>query len=524
MRKPAKYLSLRRPKLRQSWNIHNLYNLSRMTGEETFLDSRKTFFQQKWSAKSRTRGYHGEHVPEKKWKRIFSRRLSAAVDMPPRYLAIHDGSEQAAGRGSGLTTGQTSAADYWERPVAASTAPPAHRRVATGIRAVNQMIEEPLSAVTPLMQMTFAPLERRLDTAVFRALFATSVRQARQFVVHGAVKVNGKKITFPSYALNPGDMFQVDADKVLYATGAPKTPGLKARVLGILKKNEDKYQKMEEKFLSSKKAVKSGAESEAVASSETPAEEATEEAKAQKEKSRSEGSEKTETLSAEDALDLRKLRLECALLEAKQVIRDKVEDRDPEWRAMRLRSFKDRAGYVLSTSGTRNLEVDELINELQLEMKTLNMLRSDEQSSSDEEDSSDKKAKNESSADRQNRRRALVDRALEMDGVKKGLRKELMKTIGDEDLSTKEMRDLGRILKRDAENPVDETKAYNTPWAPRPYMKPFVFVPRYLEVNHKICAAVYLRHPVARRGAGEVPTPFSFLTNQLAHNWYVERG
>lgn len=176
-----------------------------MTGEEKFLDSRKTFFQQKWSAKSRTRGYHGEHVPEKKWKRIFDRRLSAAVDMPPRYLATHDGSEQAAGRGSGLSTGQPSAADFWERPRPALAGAPIHGRVAAGVKAVNKTIEDPLSSVTPLMQMTFAPLERRLDTAIFRALFASSVRQARQFVVHGAVKVNGKKVSFgPCLCLQSG--------------------------------------------------------------------------------------------------------------------------------------------------------------------------------------------------------------------------------------------------------------------------------------------------------------------------------
>ena len=46
----------------------------------------------------------------------------------------------------------------------------------------------------PYMNMTFAPLERRLDTAIFRAMFASSTRQARQFVVHGDVKVNGKKV------------------------------------------------------------------------------------------------------------------------------------------------------------------------------------------------------------------------------------------------------------------------------------------------------------------------------------------
>jgi len=44
------------------------------------------------------------------------------------------------------------------------------------------------------MHMAFHPLERRLDTAIFRALFASSSKQARQFVVHGWVKVNGKKV------------------------------------------------------------------------------------------------------------------------------------------------------------------------------------------------------------------------------------------------------------------------------------------------------------------------------------------
>lgn len=47
---------------------------------------------------------------------------------------------------------------------------------------------------TPYMHMAFHPLERRLDTAIFRALFASSSKQARQFVVHGWVKVNGKKV------------------------------------------------------------------------------------------------------------------------------------------------------------------------------------------------------------------------------------------------------------------------------------------------------------------------------------------
>lgn len=70
---------------------------------------------------------------------------------------------------------------------------------------------------------------------------------------------------------------------------------------------------------------------------------------------------------------------------------------------------------------------------------------------------------------------------------------------------------------------IDESKPYATPWRPRPYMSAFAFIPRYLEVNHNICAAVYLRHPVARPGLAEVPTPFDAGTLQLAFNWYLRR-
>merc|ERR1711964_650645 len=69
----------------------------------------------------------------------------------------------------------------------------------------------------------------------------------------------------------------------------------------------------------------------------------------------------------------------------------------------------------------------------------------------------------------------------------------------------------------------DPTKPYATPWRPRPYMSAFAFIPRYLEVNHKICSAVYLRDPVARPGTTEVPTPFPQEIQQLAFTWYLRR-
>jgi small subunit ribosomal protein S4 len=48
-------------------------------------------------------------------------------------------------------------------------------------------------------------LELRLDNVVFRSGWGASRAQARQLVRHGHVKVNGKRVTIPSYRLRRGD-------------------------------------------------------------------------------------------------------------------------------------------------------------------------------------------------------------------------------------------------------------------------------------------------------------------------------
>jgi small subunit ribosomal protein S4 len=48
-------------------------------------------------------------------------------------------------------------------------------------------------------------LERRLDNAVWRAGLASSRAQARQLVLHGHVRVNGKKVNIPSYLVGVGE-------------------------------------------------------------------------------------------------------------------------------------------------------------------------------------------------------------------------------------------------------------------------------------------------------------------------------
>jgi len=59
-------------------------------------------------------------------------------------------------------------------------------------------------------------LERRLDAVVYRAKFVPTIFAARQFVNHGHVKVNGRRVNIPSYKVKVGDVIEVkDASKQL---------------------------------------------------------------------------------------------------------------------------------------------------------------------------------------------------------------------------------------------------------------------------------------------------------------------
>ncbi|KAF4988057.1 hypothetical protein FDECE_15198 [Fusarium decemcellulare] len=508
MRKPWRFYSLSRPKLRQSWNKYNLYNIARAAGREPLVKGRATFFQQKWAAKSKTRGYHGEHISEKKWVRLFSRRLLSAVDLPPQYLAANDGAEQAAGRGSGLTTSKVTAESYSRVPrgstKARSPSHPAQRK--SGFGDVNEMLSQHFEHMTPYMQMTFAPLERRLDTAVFRAMFASSVRQARQFIIHGAVKVNGKKMVHPSYALNPGDMFQVEVEKVLYGTGEQKKPD------ETVKQSRDAVKNKEEKTkkwgLNKRSRILEHLAKQGEAAKPTDA------------KLADEGLDEER---AEMQVQLR--RVKNLRSTAREILKGDTRNLSARQKK-ELRLFRDTAQRFLSLPEDSKLSSRDLLNEIQSQIERLAPVegfRKADPTPSAEETEEQKKQREA----REEKELAFKTKVLEegLDGFKdEKERARASRILAREDLTKEEIRRLAVIMKNDAENPIDESKPYATPWRPRPYMSAFAFIPRYLEVNPNICAAVYLRHPVARKGMAEVPTPFSYLTNQLAHNWYLGRG
>ena len=52
-------------------------------------------------------------------------------------------------------------------------------------------------------------LERRLDAVVFRSKFVPTVFAARQFINHGHIKVNGRRVNIPSYRVKVGDLVEV---------------------------------------------------------------------------------------------------------------------------------------------------------------------------------------------------------------------------------------------------------------------------------------------------------------------------
>ncbi|KAI1356831.1 alpha-L RNA-binding motif-containing protein [Xylaria sp. FL0043] len=431
--KPRRFHGLRRPKLRQSWNKYNLYNLSRAR-EPNFAG--QTFFQQKWHAKGLLRTYHGEHIVERKWERMFNRRLLSVADMDAAYMARNDGSELAAGRGSG-----TDQRPLWN-----------HNRISQ-------------RAVTPYMQMTFAPMERRLDIAIFRAMFASSARQARQFCVHGAVKVNGKVVPYPAYRLNPGDMFQVDPERVLYATGQPKPPPNESQKQPSSLAKEDE---------AAEEAPEEGAEATAEEASEAQA------TKAQQDPDTTDAPE-----AAPANMKPTRKQIQDLTAQAKAILKEQ-----PLSVAQKksLRSFIQSAKPLLTRAGRPNASPTEIADELSTLLAEVDLGVGRDEKRTPEENAS-------------------------LDPIA---------SLSDSELKQLEER-MEEHMREEEENPHDPSKPYVTPWRPRNYMSPFAFIPQYLEVNQNICSAVYLRHPVARRGSAEVPTPYPIDANQLAFNWYLRR-
>lgn len=276
-------------------------------------------------------------------------------------------------------------------------------------------------------------------------------------------------MTYPGYLLNPGDMFSVDPERVLFATGEPK-PQISSGG-------------------GKKKAAEEG-EGEGEEASEGQ-EEAKEEA--QEENSKEEST--TEGITAESTPEDVKKTLQ-ALMKRATFITDAAKGDLSGRRLKDMRQFQKTLRKAMSQTGRRQddkASVDTSVEDLTKLLEEITAkIPKESLPASEVVKPSEPAAAQE--PEKQDNYKAQKDAAL-----------------------------LFRALQRARENPVDSTKPYRTPWRPRDYMSAFAFIPRYLEVNQNICSAVYLRHPVARPGLAEVPTPFNDQTMGLAFNWYLRR-
>jgi hypothetical protein len=271
---------------------------------------------------------------------------------------------------------------------------------------------------------------------------------------------------YPGYLLNPGDMFQVEPDRVLFATGTPK-------LRDQAKKNRFERRIRRQTNLTRNAAEAKRAERRAAKAAKELADDSVPFSKP----SRSAPVELGDS-------EVRKLRRQ----ELQKVIKQ-IEDRTGDKKVRR--------------TGKRKQELRALLRRAKAAMIFMNR---------------------KSIQDLDTEIREITQELLGMTEVEDSTSKTAVKRLTPEsEMSPAMKKALEEAIARIRANPVDETKPYATPWRPRIYMSAFAFIPRYLEVNHKICSAVYLRHPVARPGLSEVPTPFPAETQQLAFNWYLRR-
>lgn len=259
---------------------------------------------------------------------------------------------------------------------------------------------------------------------------------------------------YPGYQLNPGDMFQVEPDRVLYATGAPKDKFERRAGRKIRAKYSKKASTSEAPDETEPRTPKSDPSPEPISTDKTP-----------------------------------KGTLQSLLGQAKELLATPstslTAKRKQDLRAFQ-RTVKRTLGRPKSMTAT---SLDSQLAEIVARMNAAPQTQPASPSSSTTVPE-------------------LSTPELQAEAAT---------------LDSTQLRTLRDALKDARENPVDPSKPYATPWRPREWMSAFAFVPRYLEVHPRVCAAVYLRHPVARPGLAEVPTPYGTETNTLAHNWYLRR-
>lgn len=444
-----------------SMNKYNLFNLYKFHKPN---DQWGKLFQKKWIAKRETRAYHGEHLTESRWKAIFSHKLTAVAQLDS-IEKIKEGEEVAA---------------------------------------------------TPISLQTYAVLEKRLDIALFRAMFASSSRQARQFILHGHVHVNGVRIVDPNFELKAGDVFSCNPEKVLEALAREK-PDFKTsvkvteqqiakwnsyvkRVLADPQKqneyvakyldrmNENKRTELVEKFKNKAVDTKEVIIADAVII----------------------GAKNHQKLEEDQALKSDIYQVKYA---GNKELCDKLL---AIYNTVVKDVFKGDAALVFGKSDDDiHKIVKGFLGNQSKPVKSIKQLSLEiHRSLSDPE-----LVKKLSSGS------ASVPKALRNSILTRLARS---KHVSIKETATDEEAEKSVSIKLPFQKHLfgrqDIKKPYFTPWQTRPFIGPFAILPHHLEISFPTCHAVYLRDPVARPGASEVISPFGPVTHERAYMYYTRNA
>ncbi|GAC92848.1 likely mitochondrial ribosomal protein [Pseudozyma hubeiensis SY62] len=195
---------------RMSWSARNLYNtIARSTvpfhaSQTSFTKTSLTMYQQRWRSKRFLRAYHGDWIPEKRFKRWF-----LPTDLPsfvPPQVSAASTSASGPRRGGLFDKALKARRDITPESSA--------KEAGSGYSTVTQQkVVEEMDQM-PTASLFMRDVERRLDVVVFRSCFARSAYESRSMVVQGKVKLNGVKCSNPNQLLQPGDLISVEPSAV----------------------------------------------------------------------------------------------------------------------------------------------------------------------------------------------------------------------------------------------------------------------------------------------------------------------
>lgn len=508
--------SLARKRIRPSLNKLNIYNLISWR-KNTNQNSQ---FRQLFFAKQEARSYHGPHMTETQFRNHFRPDLTSVSPLQSKNIRGKDVKE----------------------------------------------------ADIPHAMQTFGCLERRLDTAVYRAMFANSLFDAHNLIVRGFAKVNGVKVKHPGYILRAGDMFSVDPTRVLTSLGRQK-PSLKEAVKltnNIIRKFNayiEKCRKHPEKMWALRRSRRRrhklfNLKYEAQFGKRVKAHNEIVQAEMNKAlniepRNILESILKDDFISANELISGKKkavLGLVRSVFppESNQKnFRELVSNDDDQ-----QISAKDPKNQLSEgcSPGTTPLK-SELINTTQKEKVSNPGAQSDTVNhiSPNVPYEAEQAAKiaaryysHEPTPGRSDVKKIVADVIkICQEEIRTNYMSRLMKMDHEpydptwvsrlpakiekipEDITLEDLGKLKIPLPFSTTGKVyglsEPSKPWFSPWTPRQFLAPLAVLPHHLEISFETCHAVYLRDPVARPGHAEVISPFAAEVHERAYMWYHHR-